>query len=68
MICQGIIALRPHPEFDQVLICLIAGNDAAGLETAARLFPIRTGVPIPDWAIVGPRISWQAAGGLVGAG
>ena len=64
---------------------LIAGNDDSGLELAARLFPLRTGVPvsrhhctergcllkccqIPDWAVVGPRMSWQGAGGLIGAG
>jgi hypothetical protein len=28
------------------LVALIAGNDDAGLLTAARLFPIRTGVPV----------------------
>jgi hypothetical protein len=39
-----------------------------GLELAARLLPLRTGVPVPDWAVVSPRTRWQAAGGLVGAG
>ncbi|WWD17332.1 hypothetical protein CI109_101772 [Kwoniella shandongensis] len=64
----GVITLHPHPTSYQALSVLIAGNDALGLELAARLFPIRTGVPVPDWAIVSPRSRWQAAGGLIGAG
>jgi hypothetical protein len=29
---------------------LIAGNGEDGLASAARLFPVRTGVPVPDWS------------------
>ncbi|WVQ99381.1 hypothetical protein IAU59_006514 [Kwoniella sp. CBS 9459] len=64
----GLISLYPHPTLNSGLAVLIAGNDELGLELASRLFPIRTGVPIPDWAIVSPRSRWQAAGGLIGAG
>ncbi|WVF71435.1 hypothetical protein IAT40_006239 [Kwoniella sp. CBS 6097] len=64
----GLISLYPHPTSASGLSVLIAGNDELGLELASRLFPIRTGVPIPDWAIVSPRSRWQAAGGLIGAG
>ncbi|BEI80034.1 hypothetical protein CcaverHIS002_0105630 [Cutaneotrichosporon cavernicola] len=64
----GIITLLPHPLLRTSLACLVAGNDELGLELAARLLPLRTGVPVPDWAIVSPRMRWQAAGGLVGAG
>lgn len=40
----GIISLHPHPVNPTGLALVIAGNDDAGMETAARLFPIRTGV------------------------
>lgn len=40
----GIIAMHPHPLTDTGLAVIIAGNDDDGLELAARLFPIRTGV------------------------
>lgn len=66
----GIITLLPHPatHTTTALACLVAGNDALGLELAARLLPLRTGVPVPDWAVVSPRMKWQAAGGMIGAG
>lgn len=35
----------PHPTHSGSLSLLIAGNDELGLELAARLFPMRTGVP-----------------------
>lgn len=64
----GIIALHPHPTNPRGLAAVVAGNDRAGLVAAARLLPLRTGVPIPDWAVVTSRCSWQGAGGLAGAG
>lgn len=63
----GVITLHPHPTSPGLAV-LVAGNDAQGFELAARLLPLRTGVPVPDWAVVSPRCRWQAAGGLVGAG
>ncbi|ORX36656.1 hypothetical protein BD324DRAFT_626687 [Kockovaella imperatae] len=65
----GLIALRPivHGHFRGLQLHVV-GNDDVGLELAARLVPIRTGVCIPDWAIVSPRCQWQGAGGLIGAG
>ena len=38
------------------------------MELACRLLPLRTGVPVPEWAVVSPRCRWQGAGGLIGAG
>ncbi|OCF74661.1 hypothetical protein I204_05041 [Kwoniella mangroviensis CBS 8886] len=64
----GIIALHPHPTSFKALSMLIAGNDDLGLELAARLFPIRTGVMLPDWTVVGPQARWKSAGGFIGAG
>lgn len=68
MLTSGIITLHPHPTTPTSLACIVAGNDELGLELAARLLPLRTGVSVPDWAVVSPRMRWQAAGGLVGAG
>ncbi|CAG8568986.1 1077_t:CDS:10 [Cetraspora pellucida] len=45
-----------------------AGTDHKGLDQVTKLFPKRTGVPIPDWIIVGPESAWKGAGGLLGAG
>lgn len=42
----GLISLWPHPCDPASLALIIAGNDDAGMERAARLFPIRTGVPV----------------------
>lgn len=64
----GIIYLRPHPTTPTGLVCIIAGNDLPGLELAVRLIPIRTGVPIPGWTIVGPESRHRGAGGFLGAG
>ena len=43
-------------------------NDKNGLERASRLFPIRTGVAVPDWIIVGDKMDNFGAGGVKGAG
>lgn len=47
---------------------ILAGTDEKGLDQVTRLFPKRTGVPVPDWIITGPETSWKGAGGLLGAG
>lgn len=47
---------------------MLQSTDAAGLERVARLFPIRTGIPVPDWLIIGPLADTQGAGGVMGAG
>nr|XP_019010945.1 uncharacterized protein I206_04250 [Kwoniella pini CBS 10737]OCF49726.1 hypothetical protein I206_04250 [Kwoniella pini CBS 10737] len=64
----GIITLHPHPTSTKAISLLIAGNDELGLELVSRLFPIRTGIPIPDWAIINPQSRWKGSGGLIGAG
>ncbi|KAK4687850.1 hypothetical protein P7C73_g2265, partial [Tremellales sp. Uapishka_1] len=64
----GIMSLHPHPTSPTSLSALIVGLDDEGLESTARLFPLRTGVPVPDWVVVGPRATWRGAGGFIGAG
>jgi hypothetical protein len=42
----GMITLWPHPSDPESLALILAGTDDGGIERAARLFPIRTGVPV----------------------
>jgi hypothetical protein len=46
----------------------ILSTNPAGLETAARLFPIRTGLTVPDWFVISDRSQVTGAAGVVGAG
>ncbi|CAG8824433.1 36435_t:CDS:1, partial [Racocetra persica] len=57
-----------HPYKIDYLALILAGTDHKGLDQVTKLFPKRTGVPIPDWIIVGPESAWKGAGGLLGAG
>jgi hypothetical protein len=38
------------------------------MEKAARLFPIRTGVLVPDWLVIGNEADHIGASAVVGAG
>ncbi|KAF9309997.1 hypothetical protein BG003_009056 [Podila horticola] len=62
----GLLMIRPWGSHNLALI--IAGVDEQGLETAARLFPRRTGLLVPDWVITGPEMPWKGAGGILAAG
>lgn len=44
------------------------GADASGLEEVVRLFPIRTGVTVPDWLVVSSYSDQTTVGGTMGAG
>jgi hypothetical protein len=46
----------------------IYGNDVQGLERALRAFPLRTGVPNPEWLVLGPYTDTRSIGGILGAG
>ncbi|KAK0448367.1 uncharacterized protein EV420DRAFT_1712427 [Desarmillaria tabescens] len=63
-----LLFLHSHPMNADGNMVMIQSTDAAGLERAARLFPVRTGIPVPDWLIVGPLADSQGAGGVMGAG
>lgn len=39
--------------FAKMLLLQSTDTSDTGLERVTRLFPIRTGVPVPDWIIVG---------------
>ncbi|KAJ6606577.1 hypothetical protein DFH09DRAFT_1242069 [Mycena vulgaris] len=64
----GILFLHPHPENTKGQMLFLLSTDAAGLERAGRLFPIRTGVTVPDWLIISSRAEQTGAGGVIGAG
>ncbi|KAH7044264.1 hypothetical protein BKA57DRAFT_469111 [Linnemannia elongata] len=62
----GLLMIRPWGSSNLAMV--IAGLDPQGLETAARLFPKRTGMLVPDWIITGPEMAWKGAGGILAAG
>ncbi|THV08034.1 hypothetical protein K435DRAFT_815267 [Dendrothele bispora CBS 962.96] len=64
----GILFLHPHPMNKDAKMLLLQSTDAIGLEKAARLFPVRTGVAVPDWIIVGPDSDRMGAAGIFSAG
>jgi len=65
---KGLIFLHPHPTSPDALIMFIIGESAEALERAARLFPIRTGITVPSWMILGPAMNELGAAGISGAG
>ena len=50
------------------LLLFILSSSSAGLERAIRLFPIRTGVPVPDWILIGRDADTLGAAGVQAAG
>ncbi|KAL1730124.1 hypothetical protein EV714DRAFT_284474 [Schizophyllum commune] len=63
----GVIALDPSVVDGRTRLYLYAA-DVAGLERLGRLFPIRTGVKVPGWMVVGPEMDTKSSGGILGAG
>jgi len=43
-------------------------HDRSGLERVARLFPVRTGMALADWLVIGKRADKQGASGIEKAG
>ncbi|KAF5373151.1 hypothetical protein D9758_001792 [Tetrapyrgos nigripes] len=64
----GILFLHPHPKNADGQMILLQSTDSAGLEKASRLFPVRTGVPVPDWLIIGPESDRVGSAGIISAG
>lgn len=58
---KGLIFMKERMMF-------ICGNDAEGFERALRAFPLRTGVPNPEWLVLGPDTDRRSTGGILGAG
>ncbi|KAJ7168119.1 hypothetical protein C8R43DRAFT_1060269 [Mycena crocata] len=64
----GILFLHPHPHNNDGQILFLLSTDTLGLERAGRLFPIRTGVTVPDWLITSSAAEHTGAAGVIGAG
>lgn len=62
---QGLLYLAPNPTDSKGLTLVLGGIGYEGLESAYKLFPLRTGVPIPDWVVTSPD---RTEGGIVAAG
>lgn len=60
--------LQPHPTFKSSLVLVMHANEEQGLERLLRLFPLRTGISIPDWVLLGRSADAFGAGGIEGAG
>lgn len=59
--------LHQHPTYRKANMLFILGDDS-GVERVARLFPMRTGVTVPDWLVVCTDADNVGAGGIKGAG
>jgi len=64
---QGIIFLHQHPTYPRANMLFMLG-DQSGIERVSRLFPIRTGVTIPDWLVLSANADKVGAGAIIGAG
>ncbi|KAJ3806599.1 hypothetical protein F5876DRAFT_90994 [Lentinula aff. lateritia] len=66
---KRILFLHPHPMNSCAKMLLLQSTEpvGVGLERAARLFPIRTGVPVPDWIIIGED-NGRGEGNVIAAG
>ena len=65
---SSALFLHPHPITPGALMLFIFVQDDAGLERALRLFPIRTGVTVPDWIVLGSDADSMGTGGVLAAG
>ena len=65
---SAALFLHPHPQNPDGLVLFMHASTDDALERAARLFPIRTGVAVPDWVITGKDADLIGAAGVQGAG
>ncbi|KAG1749124.1 uncharacterized protein EDB91DRAFT_1235611 [Suillus paluster] len=65
---SGLLFLTKKTSNTSNLVLFLQSTDPGGLERALRLFPIRTGVLVPDWLVVDARADRIGAGGAEGAG
>jgi hypothetical protein len=64
----GIMFTHPHESSPSSTMLFIVARDQSGLERVARLFPIRTGMALADWLVIGKRADKQGASGIEKAG
>lgn len=66
--CSAALFLHPHPSATDASVLFLYAQDDAAMERGLRLFPIRTGVPIPDWVMTTESADEVGAGGIEGTG
>ena len=64
----GIMFTHPHESSPSSTMLFIIANDQSGLERAVRLFPVRTGLALADWMVIGKRADKRGAAGIEKAG
>ncbi|EPQ58538.1 hypothetical protein GLOTRDRAFT_36458, partial [Gloeophyllum trabeum ATCC 11539] len=65
----GAIFLHPHPTRSDDNVVFMLADDPLTLERVVKLFPVRTGVTVPDWLVIsGSSIDQRGAAGVKGAG
>lgn len=64
----GAIFLHPHISHRSRLTLVLYYNNEHSMERVLRLLPLRTGITVPDWLLIGPEADFAAAGGVRGAG
>lgn len=65
---NGLCAIVVRPLRDDKVELLVWGADEEGLEIAARLVPMLTGVGQPDFVIADRRMLWGGAGNVLAMG
>ncbi|TFY55536.1 hypothetical protein EVJ58_g8182 [Rhodofomes roseus] len=65
---SAALFLHPHPSAPDASILFIHALEESALERGLRLFPVRTGVPVPDLIVITERADEMGAGGIEGAG
>lgn len=64
----GTLILHPHPTSPSSSVLFLSAEDESGLESIMRLFPIRTGLSVPDWVAVSPDAQLTGAAGVTRSG
>ncbi|KAL1923835.1 uncharacterized protein VTP21DRAFT_8815 [Calcarisporiella thermophila] len=64
----GLGALYLEPLGSERLALRIVGTDVAGVQRAARMFPRRTSMMLPEFVVVGKEMDWKGAGGILATG
>lgn len=65
---SSAVFLHPHPTSDAAVMMVMYAADELALERALRLFPIRTGLTVPDWLILTEKADKIGAAGVEAAG
>jgi hypothetical protein len=65
---QGYLFLHPALSEGKGNVLFMLASDDASIERLGKLFPIRTGIAVPDWLITRSTMDLQGAAGVEGAG